>query len=94
MDGWDADGLIHWPRDGGFPRRRDAEPFDPEGRQVVVGSVWTDIDRLNQTAKERLGYPTQKPIALLQRILVASSIEGDLVLCPPSAPLRQIEGSV
>lgn len=82
MNAWDDAGLVHWPKDGGFPRRRDAEPFDPEGRQVVVGSVWTDIDRLNQTAKERLGYPTQKPLALLERIISASSSEGDLVLDP------------
>jgi site-specific DNA-methyltransferase (adenine-specific) len=82
MDEWDAAGLIHWPKDGGFPRRRDAKPFDPENRMVVVGDVWTDIDRLNQTAKERLRYPTQKPIELLERIIAASSNEGDLVLDP------------
>ena len=41
-----------------------------------------DIDRLNQTAKERLGYPTQKPVALLERILNASSNPGDVVLDP------------
>jgi DNA modification methylase len=82
LDDWDAQGLIHWPKDGGFPRRRDAQPFDPEDRQVMVGDVWTDIDRLNQTAKERLGYPTQKPLALLERIIAASSNEGDIVLDP------------
>jgi SAM-dependent methyltransferase len=47
---------------------------------VQVGDVWTDIDRLNQTAKERLGYPTQKPLALLDRIIKASSKENDIVL--------------
>jgi hypothetical protein len=45
-----------------------------------VGDVWTDIDRLNQTAKERLGYPTQKPVALLERIINASSRRGEIVL--------------
>lgn len=49
---------------------------------VTVGDVWTDIDRLNQTAKERLGYPTQKPVALLERIISASSQPGDVVLDP------------
>lgn len=44
--------------------------------------MWTDIDRLNQTAKERLGYPTQKPEALLERIITANSHEGDTVLDP------------
>jgi DNA modification methylase len=82
LEEWAHAGLIHFPPEGGFPRRRDAEPFDPESRVVTVGDVWTDIDRLNQTAKERLGYPTQKPLALLERILAASSNEGDVVLDP------------
>lgn len=82
MDKWDNDRLIHWPKNGGFPRRRAAEPFDPEQRKVTVGDVWNDIDRLNQTAKERLGYPTQKPLALLERIIKASSNKGDIVLDP------------
>jgi len=82
MDEDDQRGLIHWPKDGGFPRRRAAEPFDPDARMVTVGDVWTDIDRINQTAKERLGYPTQKPEELLERIIRASSKEGDLVLDP------------
>ena len=84
MEEWDAAGLIHWPKKagaaGGFPRKRDDEPFVPEARMVQVGSVWTDIDRLNQTAKERLGYPTQKPLALLERIIEASSKPSDVVL--------------
>lgn len=82
MDGWDAQGLIHWPQRNGFPRRRAAEPFDPDSRKVTVGDAWSDIDRLNQTAKERLGYPTQKPISLLNRIIEASSNDGDVVLDP------------
>lgn len=82
MDEWDRQGLIHWPEDGGWPRRRAAEPFDPDNRTITVADVWTDIDRLNQTAKERLGYPTQKPEALLDRVISASSDEGDLVLDP------------
>ena len=82
LDEWEAAGLIHFPPDEGFPRRRAAEPFDPDGREVTVGDVWVDIDRLNQTAKERLGYPTQKPVALLERILNASSNPNDVVLDP------------
>ena len=85
MDEWDAAGLIHFPQSGsrgGFPRRRAEEPFAAEAREVVVGDVWTDIDRINQSAKERLGYPTQKPQALLERIVAASSKPGDLVLDP------------
>jgi DNA modification methylase len=83
MDKWDKQGLIHWPKNGGFPRRRDAAPYDASvGREVTVGDVWTDIDRINQSAKERLGYPTQKPLALLERIIQAASNEGDVVLDP------------
>ena len=47
---------------------------------ITVGDVWTDIDRINQSAKERLGYPTQKPLALLERIVNASSNKNDIVL--------------
>jgi site-specific DNA-methyltransferase (adenine-specific) len=48
----------------------------------VMGTVWTDISPINSQAQERLGYPTQKPLSLLERILQASSNEGDLVLDP------------
>ena len=82
LDAWADAGLIHFPANGGFPRRRSAEPFDPEARMVTVGDVWSDVDRLNQTAQERLGYPTQKPLALLERIIAASSSEDDVVLDP------------
>lgn len=51
--------------------------IDPEG--VKENDVW-DIPVINSQAKERLGYPTQKPIALLYRIISASSNEGDIVL--------------
>jgi DNA modification methylase len=83
MDEWDRQGLIHWPKKkGAWPRRRAAEPFAAEKRMVTVGDVWTDVDRINQSAKERIGYPTQKPLALLERILSASSNPGDVVLDP------------
>lgn len=45
-------------------------------------SVWTDIPRIPNTSRERLGYPTQKPEALLERIISASSKEGDTILDP------------
>ena len=54
---------------------------DVPGRPVP--SVWTDIHSLGQTiSNERLGYPTQKPLALMNRIIKASSNEGDTVLDP------------
>ena len=49
---------------------------------VPLQNVWTDIPPVNPQARERLGYPTQKPEALLERIVNASSNEGDVVLDP------------
>ena len=66
MNAWNAAGLIHWPKSGkagGFPRRRGEEPFVAAARMITVGDVWNDVDRLNQTAKERLGYPTVQSFA-------------------------------
>jgi len=53
-----------------------------EKNGVALEDWWMDINILNQLAAERLGYPTQKPQALLERILKASSSEGDVVLDP------------
>lgn len=49
---------------------------------VAIHDVWTDIEPINSAAQERLGYPTQKPLSLLERIISASSSEGDVVLDP------------
>jgi DNA modification methylase len=76
-----AEGRIHWQKNG-MPRARDVDPYVPTERTAVVGDVWTDIDSLNSGAQERLGYPTQKPEALLDRIIAASSKPGDVVLDP------------
>ena len=59
-----------------YKRYLDEMPGSP------VTSVWTDIPPINSQAKERLGYPTQKPLALLERIINASSNPGDVVLDP------------
>ncbi len=72
---------IYWQR-GGMPRERAEQPYVPAERMAVVGDVWVDIDSINAGAAERLGYPTQKPLALLERIIRAASKEGDLVLDP------------
>ena len=53
-----------------------------EAKQPALGSVWADIPIINPAAKERTGYPTQKPLALLERIVQASSNPGDMVLDP------------
>ena len=53
-----------------------------KGQEKGMLDVWGDIPSLNNMAKERLGYPTQKPLELLERIIQASSRPGDLVLDP------------
>lgn len=55
---------------------------EKENKGVLMHDVWEDINFIAPTAKERLGYPTQKPEALLERIIKASSEKGDIVLDP------------
>jgi site-specific DNA-methyltransferase (adenine-specific) len=74
-----AEGRIYLPTDGGWPR---LIRYEDESKGRAVGDVWEDIPPINMRARERLGYPTQKPLALLERIIAASSNEGDLVLDP------------
>ena len=72
-----AEGRIELPRkDGGRPQLRR---FLDEGKGVPVGTVWADIPPVNSQAKEDTRYATQKPEALVERIIKASSNEGDLV---------------
>ncbi len=63
----------------GVPRRK-FRPGDDPG--AIIDNVWTDIQPLEARSQERLGYATQKPLALLERIIKASSNEGDIVLDP------------
>lgn len=53
-----------------------------EIKGVPVGSLWVDIDIIRGHSKEKIGYPMQKPVALLERIFVMASNEGDVVLAP------------
>jgi DNA modification methylase len=66
-------------RGGGNRIRRYLDEAMQYGRPV--DDVW-DIDKLNNSSKEALGYPTQKPLALLRRIIQASSNPGDIVFDP------------
>ncbi len=79
LDLLDEHGYIYWPRRGNAPRFKQ---YLHEMPGVPIQNLWADIDRLSPHAKERLGYPTQKPEALLERIIRASSNEGDVVLDP------------
>ena len=77
---WDKEGRIHFPKSKSQRIRR--KRFLDELKGKPVQSLWEDIDVLSSHSKERLGYPTQKPCALMERIISASSNEGDLVLDP------------
>ncbi len=73
------EGRIIQPSPGAVPRYKR---YLDEMSGVPTGDVWTDIAPVNARANERLGYPTQKPVSLLERIIKASSNEGDVVLDP------------
>jgi DNA methylase len=71
------EGRIELPRKAGG--RPQLKRFLDEGKGVPVGTVWVDLSPVNSQAKEDTGYATQKPSTLLERIIKASSNEGDLV---------------
>ena len=73
------EGLIVQTKAGNVPRLKR---YLDEQEGIPVGDTWTDIRPLQGASQERLGYPTQKPVALLERILAASSNPGDTVLDP------------
>jgi len=78
MQRLDAENRLHFTKAGGIRLKR----YLDENRGVAAQALWDDIPPINSQAKERLGYPTQKPEALLERIIRASSNEGDVVLDP------------
>lgn len=76
MEKWDADGKLYFPERGNRIYRKiflDEYPGQP------VSNIWTDIFVINPMALERLDYPTQKPEALLERIIKMASNEDSLV---------------
>lgn len=79
LDFLDSKGLIYWPPRGKVPAFKR---YLDKNKGVQIVDVITDINPIGSQAAERLGYPTQKPEALLERIIKASSNEGDLVLDP------------
>jgi site-specific DNA-methyltransferase (adenine-specific) len=80
MEQWDSEGRLAFPKkpEGRIQRKR----FLDELKGKPVQSLWDDIEAIGAHAAERLGYPTQKPLALLERIINASSNAGDIVLDP------------
>ncbi len=81
LEKWWSEGLILTKKDG-TPRMDGLKKFLDEMPGKPLQSIWDDIPRIPNTSAERLGYPTQKPEALLERIIKASSNEGDVVLDP------------
>ena len=74
----DEDGRRY--REGTWSSGKKYRYYADEGR--ACDDVWTDINALHQADKERTGYPTQKPLALYERMIKASSNPGDIVLDP------------
>lgn len=74
----DAEGRIDYPADK--HKRPQLKRYLETSKGILATNIWTDIPPINSQAQERMGYPTQKPEALLERIINASSNEGDTVL--------------
>ena len=77
LDKLDKAGRIHWPKkEDGMPRLKQ---YPEDLRGVPLQDIWTDVRPLHNLADERVGFPTQKPMKLIERIIAASSNAGDLV---------------
>lgn len=76
MEKWDKEGKLYFPENGDRIYRKI---FLDEYQGQPITNIWTDIFVINPVANERLDYPTQKPEALLERILKVASNPGDLV---------------
>jgi site-specific DNA-methyltransferase (adenine-specific) len=76
----EAEGRLYFPKDK--TKRIQRKRYLDELAGDTVDSLWDDIAPINSQAQERLGYPTQKPEALLERIINASSKEGETILDP------------
>ncbi len=79
LDMLDKTGLIAWPLQGKTPALK--RYLNREKSQIPT-AIWLDINPVSAHSKERTGYPTQKPLALLERVIRASSRPGDIVLDP------------
>jgi site-specific DNA-methyltransferase (adenine-specific) len=80
MEQMDAEGRLHIPEDP--TKRIQRKRYLDELEGETVDSLWDDIPPVNSQAHERLGWPTQKPVALLERVIGSSSKPGDVVLDP------------
>jgi site-specific DNA-methyltransferase (adenine-specific) len=81
LEKWFSEGRILLKKDG-TPRLDGLKIYLDDTKGKPCGTNWVDIPRVGNTSGERLGYPTQKPLPLLGRIIQTSSNEGDIVLDP------------
>ena len=81
LEQWWAEGRIQTKRDG-TPRLDGLKKYLHESAGQLVQNIWVDIPRIPNTSAERMGYDTQKPLALLERIITASSNPDDVVFDP------------
>ncbi|MYC68996.1 MAG: site-specific DNA-methyltransferase [Acidobacteriia bacterium] len=80
MEQWDRERRIHFPKSKSGRLRRMS--FADELRWMPIQNIWDDIQQIGSHSGERTGNPTQKPLAVLERIIQASSNDGDMVLDP------------
>lgn len=80
LEEWEQEGRIHWPKaEGGMPRlKRYLDEALEQGGSVQ--DIWADIKPIHNQSQELLGYPTQKPVELVSRIIAASTNPEDIVL--------------
>lgn len=77
LDKYEKDGLIVWPqKEGGLPQLKY---YLDDNKGVPISDLWDDIELIQPSSLESIGYPTQKPEDLLKRIINVSSNEGDVV---------------
>lgn len=79
LDLLDSAGLVYWPTRGSVPQQKR---YSDENPGVPLQDIVTDIGPISSQSEDRLGYPTQKPVPLLDRIIQASTNPGDIVFDP------------
>ena len=80
LEKYDKEGLIVWPsKEGGTPRLKY---YLKDTKGVPCNDLWDDIPLISSSSAESMGFPTQKPEALLERITMTSSNKNDLMLDP------------
>jgi DNA modification methylase len=79
LEALEREGRIYWSQES---RRPQLKVFLNEHEGVDSGTIWTDIPRLSLSSAESIGYPTQKPLGVIERILCKGSNPGEVILDP------------